>query len=260
MNYAKGLYHRIVPARIRNPIGLFRRDVADRLRRVFTRVPLPPRELLANIQMTPWAREYLGVGKRSANSILRQLESLGISLRTPARVLDFGCGSGRILRYFRRSGWDLYGCDIDRDAVDWSRRTLPFASLAVCAVDPPLPYPDAHFDVVLSISVFTHFSPDEQKAWRDEIARVLKPGALLILTTMGPSVLGNFPQLTNAAALNRLTADGSLFVRKDGPFNASASFHTARAIVEGFSPPFFLMRWLERGLDGFQDLSVLRRK
>ena len=68
MNAAKALYHRLVPAEIRNPIGLVRRDLTDRLRRLVTRRPLPPRDLLGHIQMTPYVSEYLGVGRKSAAS------------------------------------------------------------------------------------------------------------------------------------------------------------------------------------------------
>lgn len=259
MNYAKAIYHRIVPARIRNPIGLIRREVTDRVRRMFARTPLPPRQLLANIQMTPWAFEYLGVGKRSAESILHQLTLSGIAKSTPIRLLDFGCGSGRILRYLKSPAWELHGCDVDQDAITWSGKALGFVKLEVCSPSPPLPYPDSSFDVVITVSVFTHFSEEEQQVWRDELARVIKPGGLLLLSTMGASVLGNFPGFNTEPNRARLSADGSLFFRKSGAFNASAAFHTPRAIAELFEPRLFLQRWYQQGLDGFQDLSVLRR-
>lgn len=259
MNYAKAIYHRIVPARIRNPIGLFRRDLMDRVQRSLTSIPLPPRELLANIQMTPWAREYLGVGRRSAESIAGQLKFARIPDSADIALLDFGCGSGRILRYFRHKAWELHGCDIDGDAIAWSRRALSFARLAVSPESPPLPYGDASFDVVISVSVFTHFSPDEQRRWAEDLARVTRPGGLLILSTMGPSVLPNFPHYATPADAERLDEDGSLFFRRTGAFNNSAAFHSVGGLVDLFGSRFSLLRWLERGLDGFQDLSVFRR-
>lgn len=259
MSYAKSVYHRLVPERIRNPIGLWRRQLLDRLQRAATRLPVPPRDLLANIQMTPWAHEYLGVGRRSARSIVQQLELANLSTARAARVLDFGCGSGRILRYLKDSAWELHGCDVDRDAVHWSERALPFARLAVCSSFPPLPYSEQTFDIVLAVSVFTHFSPEEQQSWAAELARVMRPSGVLVLSTMGPSVLGNFAQLATAANQNRLLEEGSLYVRSNGAFNASAAFHTPGALVKLLGGRFVLLRWLERGLDGFQDLTLLRR-
>lgn len=260
MNPAKALYHRVVPARIRNPIGLVRRDLTDRVRRLFSRTPLPPRELLANIQMTPWAFEYIGVGKMSAKSIRKQLQLSGISTTTSAKILDFGCGSGRVLRHLKSPSWELHGCDIDHQAIDWSSRALRSAKLQVCSVMPPLPYPDATFDAIFSVSVFTHFSPEEERAWKDELARVLKPGAVLIVTTMGASVLGNFPLFDTEPNRNRLQNDGALYFRKSASFNGNAAFHTPQAITRVFSPSFTLLRWYQQGSDGFQDLSVLRKE
>lgn len=249
----------MVPARIRNPIGLFRRDLMDRLQRKLTRKPVPPRTLLQNIQMTPWAREYLGVGKVAAKAILHELRSLPISAN-PVRVHDFGCGSGRVLRFFPRDGWELSGCDVDREAIEWSRRALPFANLIVNDSAPPLPYAEASFDVVFSVSVFTHFSPDEQRSWARELARIVKPGGVLVISTMGPSVLADFPHFATPDNREQLETEGSLFFRKTGAFNASAAFHTPAALARQFGPQFFLQRWLERGLDGYQDLTVFIRQ
>jgi len=157
------------------------------------------------------------------------------------------------------SAWVLHGCDVDRDAVRWSENALPFARLAVCSSFPPLPYSERTFDILLAVSVFTHFSLEEQQSWAAELARVIRPDGILVLSSMGPSVLQNFPQIATEANQTRLLREGSLFVRQPGAFNASAAFHTPRALVKLLGGQFVLLRWLERGLDGFQDLSLLRR-
>ncbi|MCA1697943.1 MAG: class I SAM-dependent methyltransferase [Actinobacteria bacterium] len=53
---------------------------------------------------------------------------------------------------------------------------------------PPLPQPDAYFDLVWATSVFTHIS-DHWSAWLLELHRLLKDGGLLIATFLGRGVL-----------------------------------------------------------------------
>ncbi|HVT02027.1 MAG TPA: class I SAM-dependent methyltransferase [Thermoanaerobaculia bacterium] len=256
MNAAKALYHRLVPEKIRNPIGLVRRDMTDRLHRLFSRRALPPRDLLGHIQMTPYVSEYLGVGKKSAESIIAAFDRSG--LPSGASVLDFGCGSGRALIHMDTRGWSLFGCDIDEDAISWSRRGLPSARFEVNKSQPPLPFAAGQFDAIFAVSVFTHFDGDEQRAWARELRRILKPNGVAVISTMGPGILDNFP--AHALPVNRktLAESGFIFIPSETSFNARAVFHTAPGIARLFSDDFELMLWEEQGLDGFQDLSILR--
>lgn len=224
-----------------------------------TPAPIPPRELLANIQLTPYAKEYLEIGRLSAASILSAAATAGLPHDRPISVLDFGCGSGRTLRHLGETKWQLSGCDIDEEAIAWSKRALPSLDLRATAAAPPLPYADETFDLVYAVSVFTHFGRSEQLAWRDELQRILAPGGLAILSTMGPSVIENFPAHATFEAKERLATAGFVYREGDGAFNSNAAFHTPAGLVRLFSPALSLVFWNERGLDGFQDLSVLRK-
>ena len=253
----KRLYHRLVPASIRNPIGAFRRGIADRVRRAREPFPLPPAALLRNVQLTPYVREYLEVGRSSAASIVR---AIGAGSEDPAyiRVLDFGCGSGRTLRHLRDTGWELFGCDIDADAICWCRENLPFARFEVNSDEPPLPYADAFFDAVYAVSVFTHFPPGRQERWAAEMSRVLRPEGTLVISSVGFTALRAFAgSPENIEALRR---DGMLWIRGDDRFNASGMYHAAAGIERVFSPHFRIVGHTERGLDGFQDLTILRNR
>ena len=100
------------------------------------------------------------------------------------RVLDFGCGYGRILRHFIRAapGAELWGCDIHRPSIEWLERTLsPPLNVFVSAEEPPLPQPAGSFDLVYAISVFTHMT-EEWSAWLLELRRLLTEDGLLIVT------------------------------------------------------------------------------
>jgi ubiquinone/menaquinone biosynthesis C-methylase UbiE len=72
---------------------------------------------------------------------------------------------------------------VDREAVQWCRENISKATFAVNGPLPPLSYPDATFDFVHRISVFTHLSEQFQFAWIPELHRVLKPDGLLLLTS-----------------------------------------------------------------------------
>jgi SAM-dependent methyltransferase len=104
------------------------------------------------------------------------------------RVLDFGCGSGRVLRQFAGDSdrIELHGCDIDERCVDWVREHLDGVHAIRSAERPPLPYPDHHFDLVWCMSVFSHLT-DTWSAWLLELHRVLKPDGLLLATVIGPA-------------------------------------------------------------------------
>jgi SAM-dependent methyltransferase len=103
-------------------------------------------------------------------------------------VLEFGCGIGRVMRHFRaeaEEAAEFHGCDIDEPSVEWLREhcSPPFV-VTVNGDEPPLPYPDEHFDLVYVISVFTHLT-DSWARWLLELRRVLKPDGLLIATFAG---------------------------------------------------------------------------
>ncbi|HVT44944.1 MAG TPA: class I SAM-dependent methyltransferase [Thermoanaerobaculia bacterium] len=248
-----------MPETIRNPIGLARRNVADLLIRLGDSRPIPPRSLLEQIQLTPWAHEYLAVGRRSARAIREALSSGGLHPGSPASILDFGCGSGRTLRHLGGSGWTLTGCDIDQAAIDWCSRAIPFARFLTSPSSPPFPSPDESFDAVYAVSVFTHFDEAEQLVWRDELHRLLRPGGLGVISVMGADVMSYFGRATSRKR-ERLLQDGFLFMPGEEAFNSRSAFHTPAGIVRLFGPRFALALYSERGLDGFQDLVLLRRR
>jgi SAM-dependent methyltransferase len=104
-------------------------------------------------------------------------------------ILEWGCGPGRLIRHLPQlldgRALRLVGSDYNRRTIDWCRANLPRIDFLHNELMPPLPLPDARFDVVYNFSVFTHLSEEAQKAWTAELKRVLKPGGLLICTTHG---------------------------------------------------------------------------
>lgn len=254
-------YHAAVPRRLREPLGRVRRWLIDRTLRARAARPLPPAPMLAAVQMTPWVMEYLEVGRRSARALTAALADLERDAPgSGPRILDFGCGLGRTLHHLEAAGWRLTGCDVDRPSLVWAARSLPFAAFVATARTPPLPFPAGTFDGAYAVSVFSHFSAAEQTAWRAELARVIRPGGVAAVSTMGPRALESFGRVADADGnRERLIRDGFLFHRGGEAFNQRGAFHTREGVARIFAPCFALDDWRAGGLDGFQDLSRLIR-
>ena len=101
------------------------------------------------------------------------------------RLLDAGCGGGRNLVYFLRSGYDACGVDESNAAITQVRKLaatlapqIPPDNFRVEAVE-QMSFDDASFDIVISSAVL-HFARDEEH-WQHMVAemwRVLRPGGI----------------------------------------------------------------------------------
>ena len=109
------------------------------------------------------------------------------------RVLDFGCGWGRMLRLIRNKaeldGIDLYGCDVDPKMVELCRRSLPRTYVAPTGLWPPSLYRAGFFDVIYANSVFSHLGEMNHVSWAQEYARIVKPNGLVVVTTQAKHFL-----------------------------------------------------------------------
>lgn len=148
------------------------------------RSTLPPRDLAARILGVPSDEhtldEYEQSGRASRDAILGLLPD-DFEL-TGQRVLDFGCGTGRVLRHFLADfpTCEYWACDIHEESVAWCKANLP-AHAFVSRGDPPLPLEDGQFDLIYAIAVFTHISVNWAE-WLVELHRLLRPGGLLVAT------------------------------------------------------------------------------
>jgi SAM-dependent methyltransferase len=102
------------------------------------------------------------------------------------RVLDFGCGSARVLRHFlpEAKRAEFWGCDIDGPSIEWVTANLcPPLHCFQNGPEPPLALAAGSFDLIWATSVFTHI--DSWSAWLLEMHRILAPGGLLIASFLG---------------------------------------------------------------------------
>ena len=97
----------------------------------------------------------------------------GFNLRTCGPILDFGCGSARILRLYRyMSGVRLVGTDANPECISWCRENVPGCEFHINDLEPPLPFDNGNnFDLIISLSVFTHIPLEQQTRWLQEMKR-----------------------------------------------------------------------------------------
>jgi SAM-dependent methyltransferase len=114
------------------------------------------------------------------------LDARGVSRDDMGRVLDFGCGWGRIYRFFLRHAppAHLIGIDIDDHCIELCRSAMPYGTFLRSPVLPPLAFDPASLDVITAYSVFSHLSQASFERWLDEFRRLLAPGGFLFFTTL----------------------------------------------------------------------------
>jgi SAM-dependent methyltransferase len=108
-------------------------------------------------------------------------------LANSAGIMDFGCGWGRIIRFFLKDidPTRLYGVDPVDEMVSLCKERDRWCTFERISPKPPMRFQDNAFDLIYSFSVFSHLSEEMHKRWLVELRRVLKPGGLFIATTRG---------------------------------------------------------------------------
>ena len=215
--------------------------------------PLPPRRLMVRVAGTADPDWFVRSGRAAYDAI-----SAHVSIAELQSVLDFGCGCGRVTRWWHEFPGSVAGSDLDPRAIAWCRRNLPFARFEVNGLAPPLVFAPERFDLVYALSVFTHLTEELQLQWRDELRRVLRPGGLLLLTTHGHSYLTRLSD-EERGRFER----GELVVRwGDLPgTNLCSAYHPDAYLRDVVSVGFELFAHVPEGARGnpTQDLVLLRK-
>jgi SAM-dependent methyltransferase len=209
--------------------------------------------------------------------LVDQMARWGIPAR--GRILDWGCGCGRVSHYLltRLPEAQVVGCDIDEQAIAWCRAHLGAGFVRVDPM-PPTPFAAGSVDLVIACSVVTHLGAAVQEAWWGEMRRLLAPGGYFLASTHGEYAFqlaqrggaGGKPR----SLWQRLGGSGPAVRRLSGLVDAAHD-----PALDGIAPPgyyrgvfqsrahtlevcarwFEVVDYVERGLNGHQDLVVLRR-
>jgi Methylase of polypeptide chain release factors len=151
--------------------------------------PFPP-EALRSITGPVELPLFLYHGLNQLRQIMAMFETHRKSDPPRPRILDFGVGSGRLARFLahRPDIWELHGSDVNPEMGNWCQVNLP-GQFRRNEPLPPLSFESEHFDLIYALSVFSHLPLTATKAWLNELARLLKPGGVLVITTHGYTAL-----------------------------------------------------------------------
>jgi SAM-dependent methyltransferase len=225
-----------------------------------TGLPLPPALLRYRVSELLSTEMFLRVGEGCALHIDKQVQTMGMSFPDVERVLDFGCGCGRTVRWLmeRYPATHFYGADVDGDAIEWCAQNLHNGAFVKNRPEPPLPFQSGYFDVVYCFSVFTHLDERMQDMWLIEIKRILKPGGIVILTVYGEKTVCTLGDeaadvLKGAGFMHRRSRKLSGIV----PDWYNTSWHSQTYIVARLDALFTDVRYTVVP-DGSQDLVVAR--
>jgi len=170
-----------------------------------------------------------------------------------ARILDFGCGGGRMLRHLVRytGTCRIYGTDISGDHVLWLKQYLSsnFTIFQNTTI-PHLPLESATFRLIYCGSVFTHID-DLSDSWLLELQRILSEEGRLYITVHDEHTL----EFLNGKN-NRLAN----IIANDIAFQQYSNKYNMLVIQRGaWSQVFYKQQWLKTHLYniGFRVLNVI---
>ena len=124
------------------------------------------------------------------------------------RVLDVGCGTGTLAIAARRPAGpagEVHGIDPSAEMISVAREKAAKGGIDAqfqTAVMEKLPFPDGHFDLVLSSLMLHHLPADVKRAGFAEVNRVLKPGGRFLAIDLAESG-GFFGHILQALGLHK---------------------------------------------------------
>jgi SAM-dependent methyltransferase len=119
---------------------------------------------------------YVESARRDSTAFI---EGLGGRVSPDVRVLDIGCGIGRMTAPIADHFQAVVGVDVSGEMIDQANKLhgdQDNLSFAVNNGTDLSAYPDGHFGLALSYSVLPHLPPEVVQSYFSEINRVLAPG------------------------------------------------------------------------------------
>jgi SAM-dependent methyltransferase len=217
-----------------------------------------------------------GGGLNAADVVADALEAAGVRPSGARRALDFGGSSGRVVRVLQAAFPEIewHSCDPNADAIAWAAEHLPAVGFHVSPQEPPLPFPEAHFDVVYAISVWSHFAEAAALRWFEEMHRIIRPGGVLVPTVQSWQTTHHLAahQLWNVRDVRRAIANlyrsGHHYQSVFGPggdFGVESeswgfAILSAEWLSRKLTPAWEVVLWRPGALEANQDVVVLRRR
>jgi len=226
-------------------------------------IPLPPVELSHRIirvrNMATFEIWGYSIKRKYEEAVRPHLASRG----ERPRLLDWGCGCGRLARFFV-GGTDYHGIDIDREAIEWCRGAIPGGQFRVQSLRAETEFESGFFDIVIGNSIFTHLREEDQFAWLAELSRIAKPDGIVAVSVNCATSLfnaGNKPQIVAALKQRGFCDTGPELVLKgvteDDTYYRNI-YHTHDYIRETWSQHFSILEIVPGFVGNMQDLVLMR--
>jgi 2-polyprenyl-3-methyl-5-hydroxy-6-metoxy-1,4-benzoquinol methylase/glycosyltransferase involved in cell wall biosynthesis len=114
-------------------------------------------------------------------------------LAAGAKVLDFGCGTGYGSAALAKVAVSVTGLDIDHDALAWARSVHRRPGLEFeQRVDLGAGMRAGAFDLITCFEMIEHVDYPTQQSVIANIARLLNPAGILVISTPNPDVTANY--------------------------------------------------------------------
>ena len=126
-------------------------------------------------------KHYLESAFLTSLPIIYEIKKLPIKVKD---VLDFGCGVGRQAQLMSMlvPNLNLTCIDVDISCINYLKKNFTKFNSAISGFSPPLNYKNDSFDLIYSISTFSHFTKKDAVIWIREFFRILKPNGYLIIS------------------------------------------------------------------------------
>ncbi len=214
-------------------------------------------------------QEYYASGKKDVQIMNDILILNGYSNRNNQKVLDLGCGSGRmtsnLYEYFKES--ELWGLDINAGIIYWCKEALgDTANYATNTLIPHLPFESNYFDLIYCGSVFTHID-DLAEAWLLEVRRVLKKDGVFYVTIHDENTVKMLADEYKGRAFANYLVQNKTYMANKNNFgmmvidrdNNSQVFFS-KAYFKQWVQVFFEVLDIIDGAYGYQSVAILRKK
>jgi len=225
---------------------------------------IPPAKLRFRVDGTPSRELFLEGGKNNKNDLENALSKIGKNFDSFEKILDFGCGCGRILKWVDpKKNQKFYGTDIDAEMISWCKKSLTAMKFSTNDSMPPIKFDNSTFDFVYSISVFTHLDEKSQFEWLKELQRVTKKNGIILVTLHPIDIAKNSNKKIKVIEGNFekgfIYAKGQLF-KGIFPDWYQNSYHSKDYVMNTFSQFFQVMDYFPKGLGYSQDIVLLQNQ
>jgi len=219
-------------------------------------------------------RLFLQIGRSCFEDIIKHIPQQKEMLR----ILDFGVGCGRTARHFYQDleKYEVHGCDVDAPPIEYIYENIPFIQPLLSTNAPPLPYKSNYFNVIYSVSVFSHLKKSAFYAWADELSRILAKGGTLVITIHGLHALDITRKKESVSSIGiaeKAFKNAESLIEKEGfiwmPQETTSpdidttqygiSFVDKNRLLEFLPPSLKLKHYGEGEIGDWQDLVVLEK-